>query len=341
MLHHDTPVNAAHQPNLLHAPTTALPLAPPADIPAHPAADEENEDTPAPTQDEAPQPLDGDEGDVGAEETNLKWTTALEVLRRTICLQSLTVTLPRSQRLCEESMAALTRLRLLRKLDITAAVTFAQLWDILEASPMLQEVEIVGMKPTPTDTVPIFAKRVESTFHLTSLSIVSADLRDGQLLALCTATQATLRSLRISQTRGLTRQGYKAALGKVGGQLRRLSLQRVTFTPFPATDATFIHLLDDLPRVCPMLEELQIATDKVVSEERFLKVVLPSLFLTQLELDYKLPLVSEACLMEMIRNLPAGRMETLCLGKNLAHLGTPRVLRASSEIGIVVLGASV
>lgn len=292
-----------------------------------------------PAQEEQPEPSPAAEVS-DPNNPRLQWSTALELLRITTCLQSLTIHLSRSTTLCEDSMSALTQLPLLRKLDLTASINLRQLWLILEASPLLQDVEVSGMKGIPVGVKPLSRKRQESVFHLVNLSISSSEIGDKSLIALCNSTQNTLRSLHLSRVKGLTRLAYRTALGKVGPTLRRLSLHKITFAALPQADANLLNLLDNLPRLCPMLEELQVAADRVVSEDRFLKVVLPSLFLTQLELDYKLPVVTETCLLEMIQNLPAGRMEALSLGKNLTHLATQRVVRAASEIGIVVLGAS-
>merc|ERR1711939_235544 len=298
----------------------------------------EAEAVPAPEEPQQDQPAVPEAADPTG--PRLQWSTALKVLQRTTCLQSLVINLSQCTTLSDDSMSALLRLPLLRKLDLTGSINFRQLWLILEASPLLQDVEICGMKANPPTMRPLSSRRLESVFHLVNLSLTSCELSDKNLIALCGATQGTLRSLHLSRVKGLSRLGYRTVLDKVGPTLRRLTLHKVIFTALPQADATLLNLLDDLPTLCPMLEELSVATDRVVSDERFLKVVLPSLFLTQLELNYKLPVVSEACLMDMIHNLPAGRMEALCLGKNLAHLGTQRVVRAASEIGIVVLGAS-
>ena len=271
--------------------------------------------------------------------TPLTWDAALAVLQRTHCLQSLTIRLPKDSTLDEEAMAALVRLRLLQKLDISAKIHLTQLWLILETAPLLQGLDITGLV-TLDNAPPISPIQFESAkFHLSSISLSFCELVGDGLYQLVSGTQNTLHTLRLSNFSGSSRSTLRRALRNVGSNLRCLALQRVTFA-VTIEDANLANLIDDLPTVCPLLEELQVASDKICSEDRFLPIVLPSLFLTQLELDYKLPAVSEQQILDMITNLPHGRMETFCLGSNLAHLATTKITRACHEMGIVVLGST-
>jgi hypothetical protein len=76
------------------------------------------------------------------------------------------------------------------------------------------------------------------------------------------------------------------------------------------------------------------------SSTAFLERTLPSLFLTHLELDFDEPFFTEAKLLEMVHNLPAGRMEVLSLGSSVPIPDSTKLQRACEEIGAVLLRGS-
>ena len=272
-----------------------------------------------------------------AQHPPLTWEAALAVLERTHCLQSLTIRLPKENPLREDSMTALSRLHLLRRLEISANFQLSQLWLILESAPLLRNLDVAGLVTGESASSLSRHRLEEASFHISSISMTSCELNDDYFHFLVSSTKDTLRSLRLSHFSGPTRGAFNLALKTVGRNLHRLALHKITFATTPE-DFTLASLVDDLPRICPLLEELQVATDKICSEDHFLPVVLPSLFLTQLELDYKLPIITEQQVLDMIACLPHGRMETLCFGSSLVHLATPKVIRACSEMAIVVIG---
>ena len=288
----------------------------------------------------------------------LSWITAQMILQRSPFLHALTVKLPRMQTLDESAMTTLTQLKQLRKLDIGGQITFKQLKSILTSNPHLRELEVIFMKPepppapapAPTEEGAIVAVPIPipaevpaplGTMHLTSITLAHCQLKNAELREMLRASQGTLRNLSLSNIKGITRFGFKAALTAVGKNLRVLALHKLTFTGVATQDALPIHanLLDDLPTICPRLEELTVASPKICSEQHFLTAVVPGLFLTQLELDYPAPSVDQATIMGMIMQLPAGRMETLCFGEKMAHFNIPEIQRACQEIGIVLLSS--
>ena len=333
--------------------------------------------------------------------TPLSWITAQMILQRSPFIQTLTLKLPRLQKLDESEMLTLTQFKQLRKLDIAGHVTFQQLAVIVAQNAHLKDLEVTFMKPeavptaapatatataapgnaAPTTTtatatdgstgntalaasaavpaidassstavqpppvvpVPVPVQGSLGTMHLTALSLAYCQMDNAELAEILRASKDTLRNLSISNLKGITRFGFKAALKAVGKDLRVLALQKLTFTAVATQDPLLplAHLLDDLPTVCPRLEELTVASAKICSEQHFLTAVVPGLFLTQLELDYTAPTIGTSTIMEMITHLPAGRMETLCFGPEMSHLSTPEVQRACQEIGIVLLGGSV
>jgi hypothetical protein len=300
---------------------------------------------PPPVQQVAPIPalpvlFDDDDDDEGADVEEdpaslLTLESSLAVLRAVRCIHFLTFHLPKDTILQPDSLAVMGNLALLRKMSISCKLEFPQLWQLLQSMPLLSDLEVFGLVSGNSDMQDNLD--LTSTFHLTSLSLTNSALENPCLHALLHSNRDTLSHLKLAGFSSISRGGLRKALQIVGPKLRRLALHRITFTPSPLEELIMGGLLDNLPRLCPLLEELQIATDRVCSEDRFLQTVLPSLFLTTLELDFRLPVIQASHLITMIGNLPAGRMETLCLGQSLAHLATPQVLRACQEIDITVL----
>ena len=299
---------------------------------------------------------------------SLTLETAFEVLQRTRCVQVLTLRLPKTTRLSSDQMDTLCQLRQLRKLEISAKLSVQQLWQLLRACPHLGSVELFHLSdpapgaapapavaadavvtgtttiesPTPTQVVSALPVQLPAKLHLTSLSLIHAELGDDTFVRLLRATKDTLTALRLTSTTRLSRGGFKRGLEVVGRGLLRLSLQKVTFRPVPTEDtaAPLAQLLDDLPTICPLLEELQVCSNKLCSGTAFLERTLPSLFLTHLELDFDEPFFTEAKLLEMVHSLPAGRMEVLSLGSSLLIPDATKLQRACEEIGAVLLRGS-
>ena len=302
----------------------------------------------------------------GSDPLTLK--TAFEVLQRTRCVQVLTLRLPKTTTLSLDQMDILCHLRQLRKLEISAKLSVQQLWQLLRACPHLGSVELFHLSdpapgaatapavapgavvtatttvesPAPIQVISALPVQLPTKLHLTSLSLIHAELGDDTFVGLLRATKDTLTSLRLTSTTRLSRGGFKRGLEVVGRGLLRLSLQKVTFRPVPTEDtaAPLAQLLDDLPAICPLLEELQVCSNKLCSSTTFLERTLPSLFLTHLELDFDEPFFTEAKLLEMVHNLPAGRMEVLSLGSSVPIPDSTKLQRACEEIGAVLLRGS-
>jgi hypothetical protein len=282
------------------------------------------------------------EQDISPPKTPLELSSALAVLTQTVCIQSLTIHLPANTPLDEETLDALSNLRLLRRLVLAGKLNFGQLWHLLTNLPCLEELFITGLSDGEDVDLDEYTDQFENTtLHLRSLSFYRTEMRPELFQGLSSCSKDTLTSLRLSRFVIAGRLSFKNTLRLIGGNLRRLAIHRLLFRGLPPTaqETHLVNLLDDLPTYCPMLEELQVAAERIVSPVRFLSVIIPSLFLTTLELDYSYPLVSESQILELVTKLPAGRLETISFGPKMSHLSTGDVRRAFQEIGVVVLAA--
>lgn len=277
-----------------------------------------------------------------SEPNPLQLSSALDFLSQTNCIQALTIRLPTAEILDERTMSVLTSLPLLRKLDIAGKLTFAQLWSPLKSLPSLEDLTVSGLSTGEEVDLESYKEDCQATtLHLHSLAVHRSELDADLLHGILQSCGDSMTSLKLSRFVTNSRLRFKAVIQMIGPSLRSLAIHRLVFMgPVPlAAEAHLLHILDDLPTYCPMLEELQVAAERIVSPVNFFSTVLPSLFLTQLDLDYYYPMVSEAQIMALIQNLPAGRTETISFGSKMSHLNTPKVQRACQEIGIVVLGA--
>lgn len=270
--------------------------------------------------------------------------SALDVLSQTKCIQALTIRLPTANPLSPRTMTTFPSLTLLRKLDLAGRLDFGQLWHLLKDLPCLDDLAISGLSSGTGEDVDITLYQEDfqsTTLHLHSLSFYRSELDTELLHGLLQCCGKNITSLKMSRFVTTSRFQFKGILQMIGSSLRQLALHRLVFRgPTPTLgEAHLFYILDDLPTYCPMLEELQVAAERIVSPMNFLSTVLPSLFLTQLELDYYYPMVTEDQVLELINHLPAGRTETLSFGSKMNHLFTPKIQRACQEIGIVVLGA--
>lgn len=269
-------------------------------------------------------------------------SSALDILSQTNCIQALTIRLPTADLLDDRTLSTLCSLRLLRKLDIAGKLDFMQLWRLLQNLPCLEDLTVSGVSSGTLENADILQEQFESTnLHLHSLSMYRTELDTELLHGMLHSCGTNITSLKLSRFITSSRLRFKRTLQMIGPSLRQLALERLVFRgALPtAAEAHLVHLLDDLPTYSPMLEELQIAAERIISPINFFSTVLPSLFLTQLELDFYCPMITEEQIMELIANLPKGRMEVLSFGSKLKHLSTPKIQRACQEIGIVVLGA--
>lgn len=269
-------------------------------------------------------------------------SSALDILSQTNCIQALTIRLPTADLLDERTLLTLCSLRLLRKLDIAGKLDFMQLWRLLKNLLCLEDLTVSGVSSGTLANADILQEQFESTnLHLHSLSMYRTELDTELLHGILHSCGTNITRLKLSRFVTSSRLRFKRILQMIGPSLRQLALERLVFRgALPtAAEAHLVHLLDDLPTYSPMLEELQIAAERIISPINFFSTVLPSLFLTQLELDFYCPMITEEQIMELIANLPKGRMEVLSFGSKLKHLSTPKIQRACQEIGIVVLGA--
>ena len=268
----------------------------------------------------------------------LTLTTTLSILQRTSALTNLTLRLPKTMDLPDSIVDAIAGISTLVKLDLSGRIHLSKLWKLLRSVQSLTELDICGLR-VGDDIKDMSEEDLDtSLFGLVTLNMQNCELSSSYFVRFLSACRNTLRSLRLSECSNPTRVAFRQALMAIGAKLRRLELHKLMFLAMP-DDAQNLALLNDLPRVCPLLEELSLSTDKLVGEN-FLWRVLPGLFLSQLDLEYRIPAVSEHNLLNMIRHLPAGRMETLSLGPSMTPLCTERVARACQEIGITVLKSS-
>lgn len=272
----------------------------------------------------------------------LSLASALDFLAQTSCISALTIRIPTAELVDERTMSILSDLRLLRKLDIAGKLDFRQLWQLLKNLPCLEDLTISGLATGEEVDIPSYDDDFNSTkLQLHSLSIYRSELDTDLLHGILQSCGKNIINIKLSRFVTRSRLKFKAILQMVGPSLRSLAIHRLVFRGLQplSTQPHLLYILDDLPSFCPMLEELQVAAERIVSPANFFATVLPSLFLTQLELDYYYPMVTEEQIMELIHSLPAGRTETLSFGSKMNHLLTPKVQRACQEIGIVVLGA--
>lgn len=272
----------------------------------------------------------------------LTLTSALDFLSQTNCIYVLTIRLPTSKLIDARTMSILSNLSSLRKLDIAGKLDFKRLWQLLKSLHCLEDLTVSGLSTGEHVDIASYHDDFGSTkLQLHSLSFYRSELDTEFLHGILQSCGQNIVNIKLSRFVTRSRLRFKSMLQVVGPSLRSLAIHRLVFRGPPplATEQQLLHILDDLPTFCPMLEELQVAAERIVSPANFFATVLPSLFLTQLELDYYYPMVTEEQIMELIQNLPAGRTETLSFGSKMNHLLTPKVQRACQEIGIVVLGA--
>lgn len=272
--------------------------------------------------------------------TVLRRASGLMVLNRLQHINNLTIRLPNVWTILDDEVVqAITQLPLLRRFEVSARVSFTRLWTILKATPLLTELDVRGLR-LGDDISTISESDLEgTTFSLTSLSMADSDLSSAFFIPLLVATRNTLQTLHLSDCAKPNRSAFKQALQLVGKNLHSLTLNKVIFltTVVGGGVTPDSNILDDLPRMCPLLTELSIGTNMITSADRFLQVVVPSLFLTQLELNYAVPKVTEESLLEMIRKLPTGRMESISLGPYSSKCCTDKVMQACQKIGITLL----
>ncbi|KAK9895541.1 hypothetical protein P389DRAFT_197597 [Cystobasidium minutum MCA 4210] len=300
-----------------------------------------------PPNSQRPQIVHDEDDDEAREEQErhppLTLSSALDILAQTNSIQALTVRLPTKDLLDDRTMSTLGSLRHLRKLDIAGKLTFKQLWQLLKSLPCLEDLTVSGLSSGPdADASELLEKEFEDTsLNLHSVTMYYSELEGELLHSLLQACGSKVTSLKLSRFVTSSRAMFKRILQMIGPSLRQLALQRLVFRGAApaAADQHLLHILDDLPTYSPMLEELQVAAERIVSPRNFFRTVLPSLFLAQLELDYYHPIINEDHVMDLLANLPKGRMETLSFGSKLKHLQTPKIQRACQDIGIVVLGA--
>lgn len=269
--------------------------------------------------------------------------SALNILSQTKGIQTLTIRLQTKTFLDDQTMTTLCNLKSLKKLDIAGKLSFTQLWQLLRSLPGLETLAVSGLSSGTEEEVITFTEDVFNSVSLSlrSISFYRSELNTDLLYGLLETCGNNIGSLKLSRFVTSSRPTFRSILRLIGSSLRQLALQRVVFTSPapPAMQPQLLQLLDELPTHCPMLEELQVAAERITSPQHFLDTTLPSLFLTQLELDFYYPLVTEEQILSLIASLPAGRMETMSFGPKMAHLGTSKVQRACQEIGIVLLSA--
>lgn len=205
-------------------------------------------------------------------------------------------------------------LRWLNRLHIESAgpVSAHGLFTALQTTPALQKLFVTRLESSSTQETPSLP-----SFPMRSIVLMDSSISDGDLLKLGTSCAETLRDFTLHSCKTVTRRGIVEVLKVIGPGLNSCELRACTFTDESnASQAAVGPFMDDIAGLCPFLLELQICSDEVCTAN-ILSRALMILPLRHLELNCRLPHFEPSQLIEALRFVPIGRLETLFIGPHL------------------------